>query len=510
MKVLLADEWVDGYLDEALASGQARIQVNTWTRHQAVEGLYWVRAASALNVATYVKKVGVKEVARKVKSRAAERGRNHRWLGSGTGIVVEAGSGSKHTVGSTVRFIAPAHPQAMERVVLDDRLIAKISPCDAPPSGKISLTSGSDLASVEGLIGWHPHSGEDLPLSLVARAFESIVAAEAQSATLARVPASQVHETSERTRTDDESAPKPTASLFGYGNYAKTVVLPSVQTHLDISVIHEIDPLQIGRPSPETGWDTSPIFRNDERPDVALIAGFHHTHADLSLEALRRGARVLTEKPTATTRDQVDAIDSFLTSTPSAVLHVGFHKRHSPFNDDAKQDLAWSSGEPIDYHCVVFEEKVPPLQWYGWPNSRTRLTSNGCHWIDHFLHLNDYPEIETKHVISGRRGTINVFLEAQNGAVFTMVLTDEGTARKGVRDHVQCRLADRTVTINDNMNYVSENGSRVLRRKRAKGLDAHRIMYDRLVSDMLDGRPGETPNTALAAARICLDLEDLL
>ena len=43
----------------------------------------------------------------------------------------------------------------------------------------------------------------------------------------------------------------------------------------------------------------------DERFDVHLIAGFHHTHAPLACHALDAGAHAVVEKPLATTEAQL-------------------------------------------------------------------------------------------------------------------------------------------------------------------------------------------------------------
>src|SRR5262249_57472786 len=61
-----------------------------------------------------------------------------------------------------------------------------------------------------------------------------------------------------------------------------------------------------------------------------------------------------------------------------------FHKRYSAFNALARKDLQMQLGEPISYHCIVYEVPLPPMHWYRWPSSRSRLITNGCHWIDHF------------------------------------------------------------------------------------------------------------------------------
>ena len=83
-------------------------------------------------------------------------------------------------------------------------------------------------------------------------------------------------------------------------------------------------------------------------------------------------------------------------------------------------DLGVAPGEPVSYHCIVYEVPLPELHWYRWPSSRSRLISNGCHWTDHFLLLNGFAEPVAYDVVESSDGMVNVTVELANGAVFTM------------------------------------------------------------------------------------------
>ena len=80
---------------------------------------------------------------------------------------------------------------------------------------------------------------------------------------------------------------------------------------------------------------------------------------------------------------------------------------------------------------------LPKLHWYSWPNSGSRLLSNGCHWIDYFLFLNAFSPVTNYSLKVAKNGDSNVFVELENKAVFTMVLTDLGSSRLGVREHIK-------------------------------------------------------------------------
>src|SRR5690606_15551503 len=95
--------------------------------------------------------------------------------------------------------------------------------------------------------------------------------------------------------------------------------------------------------------------------------------------------------------------------------------------------------EPVSCHCIVYEEPLPPRHWYRWPASRGRLVSNGCHWIDHFLFLNNFAPVADRDVFVFADGTVNCSLVLANGASFSMLLTGRGAGRAGMQNYIEIR-----------------------------------------------------------------------
>jgi predicted dehydrogenase len=295
------------------------------------------------------------------------------------------------------------------------------------------------------------------------------------------------------------------ASLFGLGNYAKTTIIPNLKNEIEVSHIHEVDPLQIGDPS---GWectvDTSEKARPDERPDIYLIAGYHHTHAPLALKALSEGAWAVVEKPICTTRNQYEKLKREISE--NSKLFSCFHKRYSELNEFAFEDLNVSPGDPIHYHCIVYEIPLPPLHWYNWPVSGSRIVSNGCHWLDHFLYLNDYTSVEKFSVEKAENNDVAVNIELRNGAFFSMAITDVGSSRLGTRDYVELRAGDTTVKMKDNSNYKSENEKGVIRSEKANRRSSYSRMYNKISNSIIKGDKGDSVKT-LRSTRLMLDIE---
>src|SRR6185312_16456167 len=132
--------------------------------------------------------------------------------------------------------------------------------------------------------------------------------------------------------------------------------------------IHEIDPLQIPiREKEGVTWDTASDLRPAEKYDAYFIAGFHHSHAPLAIQALRSGACAVVEKPLAVDNAQLsDLLDAMTLS--NGALYCGFHKRYQMLNQHAYHDLGLRPGEPVSYHCIVYEVPLPLRHWYRWPN----------------------------------------------------------------------------------------------------------------------------------------------
>jgi predicted dehydrogenase len=132
---------------------------------------------------------------------------------------------------------------------------------------------------------------------------------------------------------------------------------------------------------------------------------------------------------------------------------------------------------------------------------------NGCHWIDHFLYLNGYPRLTDVSVWEGNERLVNVSATAENGSIFTMVLTDVGSSRKGKREHVELRRGDTTVTITDGTCYAAETTRKRIRKRRIKRLLPYKIMYRHISNAIANGEPGDDLHSILVSTQSVLTIE---
>jgi predicted dehydrogenase len=513
---------VDGLGDYHRPPGHYRIEVEALLNLERLEGLYPVRARDPRMVWNYLLEIGPRATARKILSRTRERFRNEKYVSCGVGRVIERPRRGEFELGERVVFVWPTGPACAERIVLPEELLHAVEPDAALPRSDGAVVylpaqtgSESEIAWWRGVRAWSPESGAMLPplgVAMVLKDAERALAA-ADWTRSRQLPHSGTRASTVLAPALDPTlsrADRPRAALFGYGNYAKTIALPGLAAHLTIDHIHELDPTQIPlRRRPGVTWDTSPELPLDDLPDAVIVAGYHHTHAPLATEALSRGAAVLVEKPVATTRPQLHRLLAAMRSS-GASLFSGYQRRYLPFNELARRDLGVAPGDPISYHAVVFEVPLPPLHWYRWPSSRSRLLSNGCHWFDHFLYLNDWAAVSDHQLAVAPDGQLNCSVTLENGAFMTLVLTDQGSRRLGVRDHVELRAGPVTVTIEDMSRYRSENASRILARRRIGRLEPYRRMYDEIGRRIASGAPGDSLVSVQRSAGLVLDLEEQL
>lgn len=527
MKILVNNKWRGGFLDYYGSPKEYRLKVLTLKNLEKLEGLYFVRPKSVKLVLNYLIKFGLIAVLRKIRSRLSEQYRNEKYVSYGIGLVMESPTNGKFAPEEMVGFVAPLHPALVERIVLPEEFLVKMAEFTLSqfPSETIYYQSLNNITSYDDvrnywwkeIRGWSIYSGIKLPkqtLILLKDGLEnSLKNTDWNKSELFEIKtASPISETKLNLWTSDVHRLKQkekSAVLFGYGNYAKTTILPNIKPYLDVQAVHEIDPTQIFFAKNFEKLDASPYPRPEEKYDAYLIAGYHHTHAPLAIHALNKNAYALVEKPITTDKNQLKELLTAMEKTKAGIF-VGFHKRYSPFNKLAMKDLDIKAGDPVSYHCIVYEVPQPALYWYNWPSSKSPLVSNGCHWIDHFLYLNNFGEPRSFDVFVAKDGTINVSIELRNGAVFTMAFTDKGSNYIGVQDYVELRTKNATAKIINDSQYVSENEKGIIRRKKINKMENYKIMYSEIGKKIAANEKGDSLKSVKISGGLILALEDKL
>jgi len=484
MRVFDGRKWKDGFLDYHVGPNDMALEVKVWIALEPVTDQFveWKVSGSTLSrVFTYIRAIGLKHSLIKIISRFKERNRNRKFLSLGIGQRVDGNNAKRDD--ELYLFLAVNHPECVNRISLSQDFCL---PWKGPKNFNLEdnetllfyrAMSWVGMDSLRAYAAWSPFSGEPLDIeSLKKNLGEAALQAaqfletEAVSRRLTRTRGPWSEKSSVTRRM--ESLTKDTrfsATLFGLGNYAKTVVMPALKKAVRIDWVYEIDPLQLGTAFPKKySCDTSfqPLLDGGNaeavEKQVYLICGYHHSHTAIASEAFRRGIPAVIEKPLATTRPDLEDFRKIALETKGKFF-LCFQRRYTSFNRFIFEDLG--SG-PLDYRCIVHEIPLPSKHWYNWPNSGSRLISNGCHWLDHFLFLNHYAEANAFD-IAEEEANYRVWVRLNNGAQFNMLLTNTGSSRVGVRDYIEVARPGATVRITDAMTLESENDHRFIRRVRA-------------------------------------------
>jgi len=493
-----------------------RIQVLALKNLEKLEQVYHTRPKSLRLLWNYFPVVGLEGLITKTWSRLREERRNEKYVSCGIGRIIEKAEGGNFSEGDIVGFVAPWHPAIAERIVLPKELVFKIDTMPEFQKDTILYVPFQHGANNEkwweGVRAWSIQAGirisDEARAKLTDSARDEIIKTEWQNAE--RIQAGSPSTITER-RGEATSAPSATKHgvLFGFGNYAKINIIPYSRPFVNIQTVHEIDPTQIFLEKRIKHWDTAPLPKENEKHDVYFVATYNHTHVPITLHALRQGAYVVVEKPVAMDYEELNELEQTLRSV-GRKLFIGFHKRYGLFNRLALQDLGVQHGEPISYHSIVYELIQPELFWYNWPISRSTFFANGCHQIDHFLHLNNFSKPKDFDIKLLQDGAVEVWIELENDAVFTTTFSEKGVSRVGPRDHVELKVHNRNVRITDAIRYQSEDNSRIIRKRRIFKTNSYKDMYQTICRKIAENKEGDTIDSIVISTKLMLDLEEKL
>jgi predicted dehydrogenase/threonine dehydrogenase-like Zn-dependent dehydrogenase len=176
------------------------------------------------------------------------------------------------------------------------------------------------------------------------------------------------------------------AAFIGFGNYAKSVLLPAyraaggdalrtVVASTGISAHASAEKFGFHR----AATDADEVFAD---PDVGIIfiATRHNSHADLAVRALQAGKHVFVEKPLALTEEELERVITAARGS-AGVLTVGFNRRFAPMTLEARRALSGRPG-PLNMIYRVNAGPVPRENWVHQAEGGGRLVGEVCHFID--------------------------------------------------------------------------------------------------------------------------------
>jgi predicted dehydrogenase len=303
------------------------------------------------------------------------------------------------------------------------------------------------------------------------------------------------------TRTEQEQAPRRKrtargAAVIAGGDYVRTDVIPALnRAGFALRVVADIEPhiagytkKHFGFERAETDWRRA---LDDTKADTVVIATFHDSHATIAAEALRRGKKVLLEKPPVVTRADLELL--LQTARASGFLDIGYNRRYAGFARAAKRLLSQAEG-PTTITMLVREVEIPPQHWYRWPKEGTRVTGNLCHWIDLASFLLGFNPVPHEMTVSApadlepdEERTFSIVYD--DATTVTIVATQRGDPTLGVQELIDIRRGDLSIRIDDFRRLDVTKAGRRIRRSYSRRDKGHRAMYEEMLRRVKTDQP---------------------
>jgi predicted dehydrogenase len=497
-------------LDPHKPAHMARVRVLRWVPLETQRGLAFVQPRSVARVLAYTRMIGPVATARKIAARLHAPTHDQRETALFLGVILDPDDAHTFPVGAHVVGLAPLSLPRPERLVSPPQLLARWQG-DTPATLRLHPIDTFVRHATQKYTDQIKHLKEKNIYT-----YKNVTTTEIEPALTALMrdalssPSVPAHATSAVAERRAASAltrsARPDAILFGYGHHAKTALMPHIRRRLALRCVHDIDPTKLPDRAP-FALDTSPTPRLDEDAALFIAAGWHHTHAAIACHALERGRYALIEKPAVTSLAALARLSDTLAAQPVPRLFVAYHKRYAAETAYLCEDLALDGADtPLHYHATVHVVRLPPRHWYRWPESGSRLLSNGCHYIDHFLMLNGWSAPERWGALPAPAGAAHVWATLQNGAWFTLTLSEHGSDRLGTREVITITRGERTARICDGR-YQCEDGARVLRAARLDRMAPYKRMIDHVVDTIERGGPADALDALRHTHTLALALE---
>lgn len=221
--------------------------------------------------------------------------------------------------------------------------------------------------------------------------------------------------------------------FIGFGNYAKSVLLPALEKAGETRLTKVVTATGISAHSAaersgfaEASTDPKALF-DDPATDCVFIVTRHDSHAELTVAALEAGKHVFVEKPLAMSDAELARVAE-AADTASGILTVGFNRRFAPMVVAARAALA-SSGGPLVMQYRINAGHIPGDSWVHGSEGGGRIVGEVCHFVDTLSALCGSDPVSVEGVSpTGIGDSLAAILRFADGSVGTILYASVGDA----------------------------------------------------------------------------------
>lgn len=261
-------------------------------------------------------------------------------------------------------------------------------------------------------------------------------------------------------------------AFIGFGNYAKSMLLPAVRKAGGVSLrtVVTATGLSAHAGAEKHGFaraatDAEEAFGD---PDVAMvfIATRHDSHAELAIRALEAGKHVFVEKPLALTGEELSAVIAAAEAAPG-LLTVGFNRRFAPMIVEAREALSARTG-PLAMTYRINAGPIPRDNWVHGAQGGGRIVGEVCHFVDTLAALTGGLPVAVEAAGPlGLEDSVAAVLRFSDGSVGTILYSSVGDPAVP-KERIEIFGSGIVVEIDDFSAIAISRGGRTKRRKAAQ------------------------------------------
>ncbi len=210
-----------------------------------------------------------------------------------------------------------------------------------------------------------------------------------------------------------------------------------------------------------------------EQPGLRLVyvASNHASHADYGVAALRAGLDVYLEKPVATSRAQLVALERARRGARRK-LYAGYHRPFSAAVRDLRTMMAIDPEGGFSLQCFVSGHLLAADHWYRRQEEGTRICGNVGHWLDLFVHLLAWRGLpdRVEITLSWARDdepddNVTIALSTDQGDICSIMLSSRTEPFEGINESINLQHGNTIAKIDDFRQMTLWQGERCRRRR---------------------------------------------
>lgn len=230
---------------------------------------------------------------------------------------------------------------------------------------------------------------------------------------------------------------KPKVAIIGAGQFVKGFLIPAMKkSGMNVYAVATKSGTDASKTAKELGARyASSEYKDlikDKSVDLIVVGSRHDSHAQISIEALKAGRNVYSEKPMAINEKEFSELKKAIRSSKN-IYTCGFNRRYSNAALKMKEKL---SDGPMIMNYIFNNTYLPDDHWVNIPDiGGGRIIGEACHIIDLFNFftgstpvLVSSAQISTTDQEANDSNNISTVIKYKDGSICTLTYSCIGSA----------------------------------------------------------------------------------